>query len=1161
MKCPRCQHENPAMAKFCEACATPLNTVSPDRPNVPSYAELKSALSEAFEQQMATAEVLQIISRSPTDLQPVLDTVVKSAARFCGADDAIIFRLEGAHLRLAAHYGPVPARLGLLLRVVPGTVVARAVLERRAIHTSDVQSDPEEYPETSAVARKLGYRTQLSVPLLREGTAIGAVSLRRSDVNPFTDKQITLLQIFADQAVIAIENVRLFNETKEALEQQTATSGILRVIASSPTDVQPVLDAIARSAARLCEAHDGSVWLRDDETLVVRAHHGPIPSPPQRNPISRDWVTGRAVVDGRPIHVDNLATALDEFPEGQAMALRDGHRTTLATPMLREGEAIGAILIRRAEVRAFSDKHVALLQTFADQAVIAIENVRLFKELETRNRDLSEALDRQTATSEMLKVISSSPTEVQPVFDAIASSALRLCDGIASFVFRHDGTLIHLAAVDSVEGVDLEPLRNIFPAPPDQVTFVGQAVATGRLLYIADIEHDREAPPSLVEFARANGFRSIIAAPMLRHGHTIGGIGVTHRNIDGFTSQQGALLQTFADQAVIAIENVRLFKELQESNRDLTEALDRQTATAEILRIISQSRTDLQPVFDTIAMSAMRLCGGDFASVFRVEGDQLVPMQTPMTREHADFLRRNYPRPIDTSSLVGRSVVERRVVHVPDLADPSATPRIIHDTSDLIRRSQLTVPMLRDGEPVGVIAVSRRQPGAFSETEIELLKTFSDQAVIAIENARLLSELQTRTAELTRSVDELTALGEVSRALSTTLDLETVLTTIVARAVQLSGLDGGVVFEYDAQTGEFVQRAATEQGGELAAARRARRIRRGEGVVGQTAVTLAPAQVPDILPESAYVSPLRENLVQSGIRAVLAVPMLWEGRLIGSLVVSRNSPGAFTTETVELMRTFATQSALALQNARLFSELANKSRQLEVASQHKSEFLANMSHELRTPLNAIIGFSEVLTERMFGELNEKQDEYLKDIHASGQHLLSLINDILDLSKIEAGKMDLELSDFDLPMTIDNALMLVRERAARRSITLNTAVDERVGQVQADERKIRQVLLNLLSNAIKFTPEGGRIHVEARSVNESIEVSVTDTGVGIAPQDQEAVFEEFRQVGTADKKVEGTGLGLALSRKFIELHGGKIWVKSHVGAGSTFTFTVPVGRGQ
>src|SRR5262249_20334678 len=292
-----------------------------------------------------------------------------------------------------------------------------------------------------------------------------------------------------------------------------------------------------------------------------------------------------------------------------------------------------------------------------------------------------------------------------------------------------------------------------------------------------------------------------------------------------------------------------------------------------------------------------------------------------------------------------------------------------------------------------------------------------------------------------------------------------------------------------------------------------------------------------------------------------AVPMLREGRLIGSLVVARNPPGAFPSTTVDILRAFATQSALAIQNARLFREIEIKSRELEVASQHKSEFLANMSHELRTPLNAVIGFSEVLSERMFGDLNEKQDEYLKDIHASGQHLLSLINDILDLSKIEAGRMELEVTDFDLPMAIDNALTLIRERAARRSIALQTTVDERLGQVQGDERKIRQVLLNLLSNAIKFTPEGGRIEVGAKPVNGFIEGAVTETGVGIAPEDQEAVFEEFRQVGTADKKVEGTGLGLALSRKFIELHGGKIWVKSQIGAGSTFTFTVPVRRGE
>jgi signal transduction histidine kinase len=307
------------------------------------------------------------------------------------------------------------------------------------------------------------------------------------------------------------------------------------------------------------------------------------------------------------------------------------------------------------------------------------------------------------------------------------------------------------------------------------------------------------------------------------------------------------------------------------------------------------------------------------------------------------------------------------------------------------------------------------------------------------------------------------------------------------------------------------------------------------------------------------VGPNRKNLIESGVRAILAVPIVREGQLIGCLGVTRAQPGEFPPETIELLRTFATQSALAIQNAHLFQEIADKSRQLEAASRHKSEFLANMSHELRTPLNAVIGFSEVLLQRMFGELNAKQDEYLQDIYASGQHLLSLINDILDLSKIEAGRMELELTDFDFPSALDSALTLIRERAGRRGIALRLSVDERLGQLRADERKIRQVVLNLLSNAIKFTPEGGRIEVAAVPRHEFVEVSVSDTGVGIAPEDQEAVFEEFRQVGTAAKKVEGTGLGLALSRKFIELHGGRIWVQSQVGIGSTFTFTIPVRR--
>jgi len=593
------------------------------------------------------------------------------------------------------------------------------------------------------------------------------------------------------------------------------------------------------------------------------------------------------------------------------------------------------------------------------------------------------------------------------------------------------------------------------------------------------------------------------------------------------------------------------------------EVLEQQTATAEVLRVISSSPADVQPVFEAIGQSVIRLMGAAMASVYEFDGS-LVHLRTltPSTWPHAEELRRQYPRPPDAKLAAGRVILERAILHLEDLQTDPATPSVTRQVAERMGlKAVLWVPMLRDGKPMGVIGAVRAEAKLFSDKQVRLLQTFADQAVIAIENVRLFTELQARTGQLTRSVEQLTALSEVGRAISSTLDLETVLTTIVSRAVELSALDGGVVFEYDDAAEEFVHRVATDTGGGLAEARRNTRIRKGEGALGRTAMTLEPVQVPDITALGAYESRLRHNLVESGIRAILAVPMLCEGRLIGCLAVTRNEPGEFPADTIELLRTFATQSALAIQNARLFREIAAKSHQLEVASQHKSEFLANMSHELRTPLNAIIGFSEVLSERMFGELNEKQDEYLKDIHASGQHLLALINDILDLSKIEAGRMELDVTEFDLPTAVDNALTLIRERAGRRGIALHTTVDQRLGHIRGDERKIRQVLLNLLSNAIKFTPEGGRIHVAAKAVDGAMEVSVSDTGVGIAPDDQKVVFEEFRQVGTADKKVEGTGLGLALSRKFIELHGGEIWVESRVGEGSTFTFTVPVRRGE
>jgi len=427
----------------------------------------------------------------------------------------------------------------------------------------------------------------------------------------------------------------------------------------------------------------------------------------------------------------------------------------------------------------------------------------------------------------------------------------------------------------------------------------------------------------------------------------------------------------------------------------------------------------VQPVFDAIVDNAVRLFRAWSAAIWQTDGEllHLIAARGGLPGSE-QTLRGQSPWPIDRMNPGGRCVAERTVINIPNVEqDPVLDPvlRVLAHTRGW--RSVLAAPIVRDEQPIGAITVTRAEAGSFSPAEVELLQTFAAQAVIAIENARLLTELRARTQQLTRSVEQLTALGEVGRAVSSTLDLETVLITIVSRAVELSGLDGGVVFEYDDSAEEFVQRVATDTGGALAEVRRTTRIRKGEGVLGRTAVTLEPAQVPDISAPGAYESRLRENLIESGIRALLAVPMVREDRLIGCLVVSRNHAGDFPAETIALLRTFATQSALAIQNARLFREIEDKSRQLEVASRHKSEFLANMSHELRTPLNAIIGFSEVLSEKMFGELNEKQEEYSKDIHASGQHLLSLINDILDLSKIEAGGREVELTEFHLPTAL------------------------------------------------------------------------------------------------------------------------------------------------
>jgi signal transduction histidine kinase len=598
---------------------------------------------------------------------------------------------------------------------------------------------------------------------------------------------------------------------------------------------------------------------------------------------------------------------------------------------------------------------------------------------------------------------------------------------------------------------------------------------------------------------------------------------------------------------------------VRELEKRLAESLGKQTATAEILRVIGSSPTDVQPVLDAIVSRVVRLCDAFFSTVWRYDGTLIHhAADNYPTAEMRAILTKGYPAPAQPGSVVALAISERRIIHVADLLDDAALASSREVAISLGYRTLLCVPMLRDGMATGAIAVARREQQPFSDRQIELVKTFADQAVIAIENVRLFNETKEALEQQTATSE---ILGVISRSPA---DVQPVFEAIAESAARLCDAYDASIFLID---GDVLRLAAHD--GPIPASP----LGQGPPLVrgtppGRAVLDRQTIHVPDMQTEVAEYPEGSAIAQRFGHRTVLVVPLLQADGAIGAIAVRRTDVQPFSDRQIDLLKTFADQAVITIENVRLFKELqasnreiAEKSRQIEIASQHKSEFLANMSHELRTPLNAIIGFSEVLTERMFGDLNEKQEEYLKDIYASGTHLLSLINDILDLSKIEAGRMELELTDFDLPQAIDNALILVRERAGRRGIALEHSVDERLGEIRGDERKVKQVLLNLLSNALKFTPEGGRVDVQVGIVGGMAEISVTDTGVGIAPEDQGAIFEEFRQVGTAEKKAEGTGLGLTLCRKFVELHGGRIWVKSQLGLGSTFTFSIPARRGE
>ena len=1111
-------------------------------------ARLFNETKEALEQQTATADVLRVISSSPSNVQPVFEAILDKATDLCEAQLGILFLLEGDVWRMVSQRGASQEAQEAHREIRPGpnTGIGRMRRDRRPVHIEDLLADADTAqrdPVRVSTIQKLGARTFLAVPLLKDGEVIGGVVIYRKEVRPFGESQIRLLSTFAEQAVIAIENVRLFNETKEALEQQTATAEILKVIAGSPTALQPVFDVIVERAVALCGATFGRVYRYDGTLIQMVASHGlsakGLGTVHQvfPRPASHDTIVGRVILARAPCFMQDIERDQTVPPLSRQMIEALGTRSQVTIPMLRAGEPIGAITMGWDIPNGFDEQDVALLQTFADQAVIAIENARLFNET-------NEALEQQTATAEVLKVISASRTDVAPVFDAILRSAVALCDAEIAAMFSYDGKLVHMVATHNWSREALEYFAKVYPSPPSPTLLSGRTILSRSLVQIADAVADEHYDATS---AVTGHWRRMLGAPLLRQGEPLGVMVVAWREPGETPRRQVELLQTFADQAAIAIENVRLFNETKE-------ALDQQTAISEVLRVISNSPADVQPVLDAVAQRAARICEADVSDIILADGAGIRVAATVgnLGRPLGEIV------PLDRTTVMGRSMVDRGIVHISDLQSETQEFPL---GSELARkyghRTILAVPLMRENRALGTILLRRGEVRPFEDKHVAILKTFADQAAIAIENVRLFNETK-------EALEQQTATSEILKVISRTIfDLQPVLEIVLANARKLCEADRGIIFRPD-ENGSYRPVAYAVPGDAMSMAtdelfaQAPIRVDRSSAT-GRAIADSVTVHIPDVLKDPLY---QRHDVARvGGYRTILAVPMLRAGVPIGVLTLSRTGDARpFTAKQVELVTMFADQAVIAIENVRLFNEIQEKSAQLEVANKHKSEFLANMSHELRTPLNAIIGFSEVLAEQMFGELNEKQTEYLKDIHESGRHLLSLINDILDLSKIEAGRMELELSTFHLPTAISNAMTLVRERAQRHGIQLELDVDKRLGEFTGDERKFKQIMLNLLSNAVKFTPDGGRVAVTAKNGADRVEIAVRDTGIGIAPEDQAAVFEEFKQVGRDRlRKAEGTGLGLALTKRFVELHGGEIRLQSEPGKGSTFSVSLPLAR--